>query len=250
LLVEADYKQAEARLLAYFTRDERLQEIFVDESRDVFEETVVHFNSLFAEYDVRLSRDDAKTLFYSITYGASGEKVASALDIDPEIANTIVYIFKENLYPGVGRLVERVREYLVEFGRKGRYVETPWGRRRMFDRRLISLFDPKQPLQKKDPIRDPEVRKAFNFLLQGTAADMIKQVQVNLDQAYKEMGMQSRVILNLHDGLYMTVPPDEYPAVQQFVRETMESERFMEKLQEFAHTDAVIPLKAEIKILE
>jgi DNA polymerase-1 len=249
LLVEADYKQAEARLLAYYSRDEKLQEIFSDESKDVFEETAAHFNRLFTEYDVKLSRDDAKTLFYSITYGASGEKVESALGIDPEIANTIVYIFKENLYPGVGRMIERVREHLVEFGRKGRYVETPWGRRRMFDRRLISLYDPKTPLQKKDPVRDPEVRKAFNFLLQGTVADMIKQVQVQLDRFLKKRGMQSRVILNLHDGLYLSVPPDEYPTVEQLVRETMESDRFMEKLQEFAHTDAKIPLRAEIKIL-
>jgi DNA polymerase-1 len=249
LLVEADYKQAEARLLAYYSRDEKLQEIFTDESKDVFEETAVHFNRLFTEYDVKLSRDDAKTLFYSITYGATGEKVASALGIDPEIANTIVYIFKENLYPGVARLIEGVREYLLEFGRKGRYVETPWGRRRMFDRRLISLYDPDTPLQKKDPMRDPEVRKAFNFLLQGTVADMIKQVQVKLDRLLKKWGTESRVILNLHDGLYLTIPPDEHPAVEQLVRETMESDRFMEKLQEFAHTDAKLPLRAEIKIL-
>jgi DNA polymerase I len=250
LLVEADYKQAEARLLAYYSRDEKLQEIFSDESRDVFEETAVHFNRLFTEYDVKLSRDDAKTLFYSITYGASGETLGSALGIDPEIANTVVYIFKENLYPRVGRLIEVVREYLVEFGRKGRYVGTPWGRRRMFDRRLISLYDPNTPLQKKDPVRDPEVRKAFNFLLQGTVADLIKQVQVKLDSLLKQWGMQSRVILNLHDGMYLTVPPDEYPAVEQLVRETMESEHFIGKLQEFAHTDAEIPLRVEIKIIK
>lgn len=249
LLVEADYKQAEARLLAYYSRDERLEKIFSDESKDVFQETAAHFNGSFGGYNVKLSRDDAKTLFYSITYGASGDRLASALGIDPEIANTIVYIFKKNLYPGVGRLIEQVREYLVEFGRKGRYVETPWGRRRMFDRRLMSLFDPKKPLQKKDPLRDPEVRRAFNFLLQGTVADMIKQVQVKLDGAFKKKKMHSRVILNLHDGLYLTVPPDEFPAVEQLVRQTMGADEFVEKLQEFAHSDEEIPLKAKVKIL-
>jgi hypothetical protein len=59
----------------------------------------------------------------------------------------------------------------------------------------------------RTPKRDPEIRGAFNFLLQGTVADLIKQVQFRLDEFFRENEMESRTILNIHDGLYLSVFP-------------------------------------------
>jgi len=255
LLVEADYKQAEARLLAYFSQDQELCDILANENLDIFEQTASELNRKNEFTEITFDRTKAKLLFYSVTYGASASKLAGALKIEEDLADWIINAFKNWLYPGVGRLIDRVRELLVEQGRKGRYVETPWGRRRMFDRRLISLYDLKHPSEPKDPASDPEVRRAFNFLLQGSVADLIKHVQVRLDRIFKEKSMQSRVILNLHDGLYLTVPPEEYSETERIVREAMESDEFIERLQEFVGEEKfiipniVVPLKAEIKIL-
>jgi DNA polymerase I-like protein with 3'-5' exonuclease and polymerase domains len=249
LLVEADYRQAEARILAYFSRDPRLTAIFQDDSLDVFDETARNLNEEFRDSGLRLTRDSAKTLFYAVTYGAAAGKVAQTLGIDEDLASLIIHTFKDELYGRVGEFIYGLREHLIKLGRKGRYLETPWGRRRMFERRLMSLYDTNQPQVQKDPVRDSEIRKAFNFLLQGTVVDLIKQVQLRLDTVFRECAMGSRVILNLHDGLYLTVPDEEYPNAEDLVSETMESSDFVAQIREYTHADIEVPLRAKVKIL-
>jgi DNA polymerase I-like protein with 3'-5' exonuclease and polymerase domains len=105
----------------------------------------------------------------------------------------------------------------------------------------------------RTPTRDLEIRRAFNFLLQGTVADLIKQAQARLDEFFRENEMESCAILNIHDGLYLSVPPSEYPVVEQVVRETMESAELIDKIRAYAHVSPIfpidVPLKAKIKIL-
>jgi DNA polymerase-1 len=253
LLVEADYRQAEARILAYFCRDERLCAILEDDSKDVFEETARALSVRVSGLGRVLTRQEGKLLFYSITYGASGESIGAALSIEAEAAEHLAYLFRHEIYPQIGDFIHRLREHLLSLGRRGRYLETPWGRRRMFDRRLISLHEKDQPMMPKEPTRDPEVRRAFNFLLQGTVADLIKQVQVRLDEFFRENEMESRTILNIHDGLYLSLPPSEYPVVEQVVRETMESPDLIERIRTYAHVSPIfpidVPLKARIRVI-
>jgi DNA polymerase I-like protein with 3'-5' exonuclease and polymerase domains len=247
-LVEADYKQAEARLLAYLSGDKRLIEILGDETKDLFEETANYFNEVDSEPKLNLTRAQAKTLFYAVTYGVSAVNLGGILGVDEGIARSMISEFKFSLFHEVGEYVHELRDYLVKMGKKGRRLNTPWGRTRMFDRRLISLHDFEIPLQ-KDPVRDPEVRRAFNFLLQGNVADLIKQVQIRIDRAFRERGMATRVILNLHDGLYLSVPPSEYPLTEKLVKEAMESPDFIARIKVATHEWVDVPLKAEMKIL-
>jgi DNA polymerase I-like protein with 3'-5' exonuclease and polymerase domains len=61
--------------------------------------------------------------------------------------------------------------------------------------------------------------------------------------------MDSRVILNLHDGLYLSVPPSEYQTTERIVKEAMESPDFIKQIQSFTRGWVEVPLKAEVKIL-
>ena len=205
-LIEADYKQAEARALAFFTGDPRLAAILADANRDLFDEIAQDFGARQHEHGMAIDRGQAKTLFYSVIYGVSARRLAHTLGIDEDLAQSLIHHLKSGLFPKVGEYIESLRERLIKRGRKDRYLETPWGRRRRFDRRMLSLRNSSCGGQ-KDPSTDPEVRRAFNFLLQGTVADIIKQVQLRLDKTFTDHLMDSRVILNLHDGLYLSVPP-------------------------------------------
>ncbi len=247
LLVEADYRQAEARILAYFCKDKRLCAILEDEGKDVFEETSRAINSRVPRLERRLTRQEVKTVFYSISYGASGESIGATSGIEPESAENLAYLFKHEIYPQIGDFIHRLREHLLSLGRRDRYLETPWGRRRMFDRRLMSLHDPDQPMIKKEQTRDSEIRKAFNFLLQGTVADLMKLVQVRLNKFFRENEMESRVILNIHDGLYLSVPPSEYPTVEKTLRETMESAELVERIRTYAHESQIFPINVSLR---
>ena len=84
-------------------------------------------------------------------------------------------------------------------------------------------------------------------------ADLIKHVQVTVDVLFHESELESRVTLNLHDGLYVTVPCGEHEKVIIITKEIMESEEFLSRVTCFAKISdrfpSDIPLTARITVL-
>ena len=64
---------------------------------------------------------------------------------------------------------------------------------------------------------------AINSPIQGTAADIIKKAMLDIDWAIKEQGLDSKMILQVHDELIFEVPKDEISKMEQLVREKMEN---------------------------
>ena len=65
-------------------------------------------------------------------------------------------------------------------------------------------------------------RVAMNAPIQGTAADIIKIAMIGVDHRLREEGLNSRLVLQVHDELLVEAAPDEVEAVQQILREEME----------------------------
>ncbi|MSW57510.1 MAG: DNA polymerase I, partial [Actinobacteria bacterium] len=107
-----------------------------------------------------------------------------------------------------------IRDYLktvVEEARKVGYTETILGRRRY----LPDLtHDNRQR-------REVAERMALNAPIQGSAADIIKQAMLNVDQAMIAQGLQSRLLLQVHDELIFEVAADEEKVLTDLVREQM-----------------------------
>ena len=59
--------------------------------------------------------------------------------------------------------------------------------------------------------------------MQGTAADIIKLAMVRVDQALRENGLRSRLILQVHDELLLECPPEEKEEAARLLREAMEN---------------------------
>jgi DNA polymerase-1 len=65
-------------------------------------------------------------------------------------------------------------------------------------------------------------RFAVNMVIQGTAADIMKVAMVRSDQALAEEGLESRMILQIHDELLFEGPAEEAEEVGRLARVQME----------------------------
>lgn len=231
VMVEADYAQAEARLLAVASEDPTLCAIFADAGTPEMEEARrAHlgdlyplwsedrdFHSITARWLSRLlnttiTRDNSKTVMYAISYGMSAQSLGMQLRIAEDQAQNVIDAFY-GIYPGVWDWKQRVLAGLTKWGKRfgidGRYLRTPSGRRRMFDRSLAG--------------DEGEGRRAVNFLLQGQVADLIKQAQARLYRELLQRKMKARIVLQLHDALYLSLPKDEIDSAVDLIQSVMVS---------------------------
>ena len=157
-----------------------------------------------------ITRDNSKTVMYAISYGMSARSLGMQLRISEDQAEAVIDAFYE-IYPGVWEWKQRVIADLTKqgkrFGIAGRFLRTPLGRRRMFDRSLAE--------------DEGEERRAVNFLLQGQVADLIKQAQVRLYRELLQRKMKARIVLQLHDALYLSVPEDEIGSAVDLIESAM-----------------------------
>jgi DNA polymerase I len=229
VMVEADYAQAEARLLAVLSEDPTLCAIFADDGPAEMEEARrKHLGSLSALWredrdfhritahwlsqflNTSISRDNSKTVMYAISYGMSAQSLGMQLRISEDQAAAVIDTFY-GLYPGVWEWKQRVIGDMTKqgklFGIAGRFLRTPLGRRRTFDRSLAE--------------DGGEERRAINFLLQGQVADLIKQAQVRLYRELLQSKIEARIILQLHDALYLSVPENEIDSAVDLIESAM-----------------------------
>jgi DNA polymerase I len=68
-----------------------------------------------------------------------------------------------------------------------------------------------------------EERRAVNFLLQGQVADLIKQAQVRLYRELLQRKMKARIVLQLHDALYLSVPEEDIGSAFDLIESAMRS---------------------------
>ena len=64
-------------------------------------------------------------------------------------------------------------------------------------------------------------RLAVNTVIQGTAADIIKLAMINGRRALADEGLESRLILQIHDELLFEGPASETDAVSELARREM-----------------------------
>ena len=111
---------------------------------------------------------------------------------------------------------EGVRHYMkeiVEMGKKNGYVETLLGRKRW-------LPDLKS---KNYNLRSFAERTALNTPIQGTAADIIKIAMLHIEEKLKELQLQTKMLLQVHDELIFDVPENELAMVKKLVKTEMET---------------------------
>ena len=136
----------------------------------------------------------AKTVNFSITYGAGATNLAGQLDIPRSEAKKIIESYYQE-YPGLKAYMTNI----VESAREKGYVETVMGRRRYL-RNINS---------NNAFVRSGEERNAINSPIQGSAADMIKLAMIKVHQVLEEGNYDTKMIMQVHDELVFDVPKAE-----------------------------------------
>ncbi|MBF4510483.1 MAG: DNA polymerase I [Aeromicrobium sp.] len=205
LMVGADYSQIELRILAHLSEDPGLVEAFTS-GADFHAATAARIFGVAPEAVDAEMRRKAKAVNFGIVYGISSHGLAASLDVGyAEAQATIDRYFAA--YP-------RVRAYLDETvaeAHKTGYAETLYGRRRPIPELRSSNFN----------LRSFGERTAMNHPMQGTAADLMKLAMIEVDRLLRAEGLESRMVLQVHDELVFEAPPAELERLTALVREAM-----------------------------
>lgn len=206
-ILSADYSQVELRLMAHLSGDEHLIEAFAH-GEDIHRATAARLFNLPPEQVSADLRRKAKTANFGIIYGISAFGLKQRIaDISLAEAKEIIDGYFAS-YPRVKQYMERV----VDEARCNGYVETLFGRRRY-------LPDIRSG---NSVVRSLAERNAINAPIQGSAADIIKIAMNSVHHRFEQEGLQSKIILQVHDELVIDMLIDEQAAVEQIVKESME----------------------------
>jgi DNA polymerase I len=206
-LFAADYSQIELRVLAHMSQDEKLIEAF-REGADIHTKTAMDVFGVDKDSVTSDMRRAAKAVNFGIVYGISDYGLSQNLDITRKDAAQFIETYL-NSFPGVKQYMSDI---VAEAKRKG-YVTTLMNRRRYLPEITSSNFN----------LRSFAERTAMNTPIQGSAADIIKKAMIEMAKRLEAEGMQSRMLLQVHDELIFEAPEDEIEKLKEIVPEVMES---------------------------
>lgn len=205
LFLSADYSQIELRLLAHFSGDTHLVEAF-REGQDIHAATAAKIFNIPIEQVTKDQRRRAKTANFGIIYGISAFGLSQQLDCPRSEAKQLIDDYFA-AFPGVVQYIEHQKELARQRG----YAETLFGRKRYLP----------DILSHNATVRSFAERNAVNAPIQGTAADIIKMAMVSIHRRLHEEGMQTQMIMQVHDELNFNVPANEVERARTLVLEEM-----------------------------
>ncbi|MCL1868037.1 MAG: DNA polymerase I [Paludibacter sp.] len=207
IFVSADYSQIELRIMAHLSGDENMLEAFRS-GQDIHAATAAKiFHIPVNEVDSDMRRK-AKTANFGIIYGISAFGLADRLNISRSEAKELI-----DGYFLTFPMVKMYMEKSIENARKNGFVETILGRRS----RLPDINSA------NSVVRGYAERFAINAPIQGSAADIIKIAMINIQQNIERQGLNSKMIMQVHDELNFTVPKSEFETLKKLVVEQMQN---------------------------
>jgi DNA polymerase-1 len=219
--VAADYSQIELRILAHVSGEESLIEAF-RRGEDIHARTASEVFGVALDAVTPEQRDIAKTTNFSVIYGVTAFGLSRGLDISPKQAQEFLDRFFAR-HPKVKAYLGRT----VAEGRERGFVATLLGRRRYLPE-----------LRSGNPnLRGFGERMATNAPIQGTAADLVKIAMVRMARELHAHGLESRMLLQVHDELLFEAPAAEVGRLQALATEVMESAVALD-----------VPLKVDVKV--
>lgn len=148
-------------------------------------------------------RDKGKNgVNFPIVYGTTAKGISLRQGIDEELAQAGIEAFF-TLYPGVKNAVKKCKKDLFEHN----YVVTMLGRKR----RLFNL-------------NDKAIRQAFNFLIQGFFADVLRIAMNNIRQLFIDNpAWEAELVLTVHDSITAEVKLEFAETCSKEMQRVMES---------------------------
>ncbi|WML40807.1 DNA polymerase I [Neobacillus sp. OS1-2] len=207
VIFAADYSQIELRVLADIAGDEKLIQAFKDDM-DIHTKTAMEVFHVDKEEITSNMRRHAKAVNFGIVYGISDYGLSQSLGITRKEAGQFIDRYL-NSYPGVKEYMDDI----IHSARQKGYVSTLLHRRRYIPEITSRNFN----------IRSFAERTAMNTPIQGSAADIIKKAMIDMDEALKDKGLRTRLLLQVHDELIFEAPEEEVEILKKLVPDVMEN---------------------------
>ncbi|HRG33003.1 MAG TPA: DNA polymerase I [Saprospiraceae bacterium] len=201
LIFSADYSQIELRLIADISNEEAMMDAFI-KGQDIHRATAAKVYGIPYEAVSVDQRRNAKTVNFSILYGAGSTNISRQLGISRTEAKELIDQYF-NTYTGLKKYMSGV----VEGARSDGFVKTLLGRKR-----VLRDINSKNALA-----RTNSERVAVNTPIQGTAADLIKLAMIKIHDRLSKEDLQTKMILQVHDELVFDVLKEELKQVQEIV---------------------------------
>ena len=206
VLVDADYSQIELRLLAHISGDTAMQQAFLS-GEDFHTVTAARVFHVPQDQVTHQMRSRAKAVNFGIVYGISAFSLSQDIGVTVQEAKEYMDRYFAT-YTGVKQYMTDV----VDKAREQGYVETLWHRRRALPELKSSNFN----------MRSFGERVALNMPIQGTAADIIKLAMVRVHSRLAREGLETRLIMQVHDELIVECPEEEAPRVEALLQQEMQ----------------------------
>lgn len=191
-MIQADYKQAEMRLVTHYTGDTTMRELI---------ESGADLHTATAEL-LDIPRNAAKRLNFSVIYGIGARKLADNLKEPVEQARDYLERYHA-LYPGFRKLMNQCEQFAKEYG----YIEMWTGRIRHFN------------VEQADP------HKAMSNLIQGGVAEIVRVAMSRLYPAIRDLG--GYLLMQVHDSVIFEVPDEAVSVALPTIKFIMEDFDFV-----------------------
>jgi DNA polymerase-1 len=222
-IMSADYSQIELRIIAALSEDPAMIEAF-QQRHDIHTATAAKVFQVPMDEVTKDQRSAAKAVNFGILYGQSAFGLAQNLGISRTEAKSII-----DSYFAQYATIKSFMDKMVSVARELGYVETIRKRRRYLpDINSANAI-----------VRGYAERNAVNAPIQGSAADIIKLAMIAVDKAMQEQGVQSKLLLQVHDELVFDVHHSEQEIMQELVRNAMENA-----------INLAVPMEVEMKIAD
>lgn len=198
ILLQADYKQAEAVVVAYLINDVKLKKLFSDSFGKSPDECAanhwdVHKLTASAMFGIPITeitkaqRGIGKTIRHATNYSAGPTVVATRLGIQLKEAKQLLERYHQTC-PQLKLWHQRIQDEL----RRTRTLTNLFGRKHRFlDRWGDTLF-----------------RSAYSFIPQSTVGDLLNHALLNI---YSNLSDWVHLALQLHDAVYCYIKPNQLP---------------------------------------
>ncbi len=206
-IMSADYSQIELRIMAHLCGDAHMIAAFRD-GLDVHAATAAKIYGIPVEDVTSEQRRTAKMANFGIMYGISSFGLAQRLHVPRTEAKKLIDDYFA-AFPSIRTFIDDV----VASARENGYVETIFGRRRY----LPDIN------AKNATVRSLAERNAVNAPIQGSSADIIKMAMIGVDRRIREAGLQSRMVLQIHDELVFDAVETELETLRGIILEEMEN---------------------------
>lgn len=207
VIISSDYSQIELRIFAHMSNANNLIEAFKN-GMDIHTKTAMDIFHVEKDAVTKNMRRSAKAVNFGILYGISSFGLSEDLGIDVKDAKKFIEDYLKT-YPGIKDYMDKVVKDAHEKG----YVKTLFGRKRIIDELKNSNY----------VIRTSGERMALNTPIQGTSADILKKAMIEIYNEFNNLGLKSKMIIQVHDELLIDTLEEEQEKVEEIIKNIMEN---------------------------